>query len=75
MHNFTTGLIFGLAGGLLIGGTALHAQCCGQLDVPLNQQIELEHYLMTRGDDTPTTPSHTNQDLWRSHPLNQPCPR
>ena len=74
MSNFTLGIIFGLVGGLLIGGTALHAQCCGQLDVPLNQQIELEHYLMTGGAGA-SSPPHTSQDLWRSHPLERPCPR
>lgn len=73
MKNVILGAIFGTAFGLFVAGTILHAQCCAQLDVPLNEQIEQEHQMITGGWNTPATPPHTNQDAWRSEFLKEPC--
>lgn len=44
MRNITLGLVFGIGIGLLLAGMYAHAECCGMLDVPLNDQIEIEFY-------------------------------
>jgi hypothetical protein len=72
MKNFIVGTIFGFAAGLFCYGMVVEAQCCGQLDVPLNSQIEQEYQALLQESEQPRYPRGA-PDAWRSSFLDTPC--
>lgn len=74
MRNIIFAFFFGLTVGLSVAGYTAYAQCCAQLDVPLDYQIEQEYQQLLRESEKPNYPSG-RPDAWRSVFMEEPCKR